>query len=73
MKINYFHVNFDEFLSVDETFLHIKYKSKYLSVPLKIISSYSIHDLDMTVHEKIFTDIVNKSSESHNNFCQLYF
>ena len=75
MKKNYFYVRYDEFLSKDETFLHIKYKTKYLSIPLKSILSYGRDGLglDMIVHEKIFNDIVNKSSESQNNLRELYF
>lgn len=73
MKNNYFHIRFDEFLYKDETFIYIKYDGLYLSIPNKVVESYSIDTYNMIVHEKIFTDIVNKSSESHNNFCQLYF
>lgn len=72
IKKHYFYIVYDEYLGEDETFTSIKYRGNYLSVPNKIINAHSKTARDMVVHEKIFNDILSKSSESYNNMCSIY-
>jgi len=69
----YFYVVYDKMLSEDDTFIHIKFNKSYLSIPLKIVKLHDAEQRQIYVHKKIFTDILNKTTESHNNLCSIYF
>ena len=73
LSLYYFYVVYDKLLSIDDTFIHIKFNKSYLSIPLKIVKSHSLENRQIHVHKEIFTDILNKTTESHNNLYSIYF
>lgn len=70
---HYFYVTYDRWLFETDIFEGLVYKGDYLWVPKKIIKEHDKKAKRILAHRVIFESIVNKTTESHNNLCSIYF